>query len=105
MATVHSLLVNYQTAQSDLEAAKADAASKRQASTEADANVAADEAAVATASAAVKSGLATAGATFVAKDDGTPQVEADGSIQIFEPDATTNGWHVTIAKPSNVDIG
>lgn len=104
MATVHDLLINYQNAQTALDAAKADQITKRQAATDADATVVADETAVTTSAEAVKTGLTSAGASFIVKEDGTPQVEPDGTIQIFEPDATTNGWHVTIAKPSNINI-
>lgn len=105
MPTVHDLLVGYRDAQSTLDAARADATAKRQAATDADAAVAKAEAAVGQAMNAVKAGLTSAGASYIVKDDGSPQVEGDGTIQIFEPDATTNGWHVTVARPSNVNVG
>lgn len=104
MPSVQDLLIQYQNASTDLAAKRAASAAARQSSADADAAVVQAEQANADATAAVKDGLAKAGATFIVNPDGSPQVEGDGTIQVFEPDATTNGWHVTIAKPSSLTI-
>lgn len=104
MPSVQDLLIQYQASANDLAAKRAASVAARQTATDADAAVVQAEQANADATTAVKDGLAKAGATFIVNPDGSPQIEADGTIQVFEPDATTNGWHVTIAKPSSLAI-
>jgi hypothetical protein len=104
MASIQDLLVQYQNSSIDLATKRATSATARQAATDADTAVAAAEKANADATAAVRDGLAKTGATFIVTSTGAPQVETDGTIQIFEPDSSTNGWRITIAKPSTLAI-